>query len=128
MFFAPKFTIFTSGRAKKYREIHGIPDDIGTAVNVVAMVFGNIGDDSGTGVAFTRDPNTGENVIYGEYLKNAQGEDIVAGIRTPEPISKLKEEMPQVYNQLLKVRDILERHYKDMQDIEFTIERGKLYL
>jgi len=122
------FNSWNNERAKKYREIHGIPDDIGTAVNVVAMVFGNIGDDSGTGVAFTRDPNTGENVIYGEYLKNAQGEDIVAGIRTPEPISKLKEEMPQVYNQLLKVRDILERHYKDMQDIEFTIERGKLYL
>ncbi len=122
------FDSWNNERAIKYREIHGISDDMGTAVNVVAMVFGNMGNDSGTGVAFTRDPNTGENVFYGEYLKNAQGEDVVAGIRTPEPISKLEKEMPEVYKQLLKIRDILEKHYKDMQDIEFTIEKGKLYL
>ena len=93
----------------------------GTAVNVQAMVFGNTGNNSGTGVAFTRDPNTGEDEFYGDYLINAQGEDVVAGIRTPEPISRLKEEMPKVYDQLLQIRKKLETHYKEMQDIEFTV-------
>ena len=115
-------------RAIAYRKIYNISDDMGTAVNVQTMVFGNMGDDSGTGVAFTRNPATGENEFYGEFLMNAQGEDVVAGIRTPLPISKLKEVMPHVYEQLLEVRKILESRLKDMQDIEFTIERGKLYM
>ena len=92
------------------------------------MVFGNLGDDCGTGVCFTRDPSTGEKGLYGEFLTNAQGEDVVAGIRTPQPISDLKKVMPKIYDELLKVADLLERHYKDMQDIEFTVERGKLYI
>src|SRR5947207_14729690 len=100
----------------------------GTALNVQAMVFGNMGDTSGTGVAFTRDPNTGENVFYGDYLINAQGEDVVAGIRTPEPISKLHEEMPKVYQQLVEIREKLEKHYKEMQHIEFTVQEGALYM
>ena len=100
----------------------------GTAVNVQAMVFGNTGTNSGTGVAFTRDPNTGENEFFGDYLINAQGEDVVAGIRTPEPISQLKEEMPKVYEQLLGIRSKLESHYKEMQDIEFTVQEGTLYM
>ena len=104
------------------------PDDFGTAVSVVSMVFGNLGDDSGTGVAFTRDPNTGERKLFGEYLRNAQGEDVVAGIRTPEPISDLKEIAPGVYAQFVEIADKLERHYRDMQDLEFTVERGKLYM
>ena len=132
------FDSWNNPRAIKYREINKIPEDYGTAVNIVAMVFGNMGDTSGTGVAFTRNPSTGENVFYGEYLKNAQGEDVVAGIRTPQPLTKaqktspeqvsLEEEFPEVYQQLLKVRDILEKHYKDMQDIEFTIENGRLWM
>lgn len=122
------FDSWNNERAIKYREIHNIPDTLGTAVNIVTMVFGNMGDDSGTGVAFTRNPSTGGREFYGEYLINAQGEDVVAGIRTPQPISKLAEEMPEVYKQLLEVRDLLEKYYRDMQDIEFTIERGKLYM
>ena len=115
-------------RAHDYREFNRIPHDLGTAVNVVTMVFGNMGDDSGTGVAFTRDPNTGENVLYGEYLTNAQGEDVVAGVRTPEKISRMRDAMPEVYAQFEKIAQRLERHYRDMQDLEFTIERGKLYM
>ncbi len=122
------FKSWNSDRAIAYRNATGIPHDLGTAVNIVTMVFGNMGDDSATGVAFTRDPSTGEKVFWGEYLVNAQGEDVVAGIRTPKPIDELKKEMPQAYEQLLEIREILERHYKDMQDIEFTIERGKLWM
>ncbi len=115
-------------RAVDYRNYYGIPHDWGTAVNIVTMVFGNMGDDSGTGVTFTRDPATGEKVLWGEYLPNAQGEDVVAGIRTPYKIEELKEKMPEVYEQLVKVSELLERHYKDMQDMEFTVERGKLWM
>ena len=123
--------VFNSWNGKKaieYRRIERITGLKGTAVNVQAMVFGNMGDGSGTGVAFTRDPNTGENVFYGEYLINAQGEDVVAGIRTPEPIAKLDSEMPKVYAQLMDIRSALEKHYKDMQDIEFTVQDGVLYM
>jgi len=122
------FGSWNNKRAVSYRNIHGIPHNIGTAVNVQAMVFGNMGQDSGTGVAFTRNPATGEDKFYGEYLMNAQGEDVVAGIRTPKHISKLKEEMPEVYKQLIDIRKKLEEHYKDMQDVEFTIQEGKLYM
>jgi len=122
------FRSWNNERAIKYRELNKISGLLGTAVNIVAMVFGNMGDDSGTGVCFTRNPSTGDNEFYGEYLPNAQGEDVVAGIRTPFPISKLKEDNRKVYEQLLKVRQILEKHYKDMQDIEFTIEKNKLYI
>ncbi len=122
------FDSWNTPRAKVYREANRISENLGTAVNVQAMVFGNMGDDSGTGVAFTRNPSTGENRIYGEYLLNAQGEDVVAGIRTPQPLEKLKEELPETYQQFLDVSRKLETHYRDMQDIEFTIERGKLYL
>jgi pyruvate,orthophosphate dikinase len=124
------FKSWNSPRCVTYRKEFKITPDIanGTAVNVVAMVFGNMGNDSATGVAFTRDPATGENVLFGEYLTNAQGEDVVAGVRTPKPISKMKDEMPQTYQELLKIRDILERHYREVQDFEFTIERGKLYI
>jgi len=123
--------VFDSWNGKKaieYRRIERITGLKGTAVNVQAMVFGNMGNTSGTGVAFTRDPNTGENVFYGDYLINAQGEDVVAGIRTPEPISKLHETMPEVYAQLCDIRQVLEKHYKDMQDIEFTVQEGVLYM
>jgi len=122
------FESWNNPRAKVYRKINKIPDDLGTAVNVQTMVFGNMGNNCGTGVAFTRDPATGENVVFGEYLINAQGEDVVAGIRTPQPISKLKEEMPEAYEQFVQTCSLLEKHYKDMQDIEFTIENGKLYI
>ena len=134
------FKSWNGKRAISYRRIEGIPDEWGTAVNVQAMVFGNMGDDSATGVAFTRNPATGENKFYGEWLVNAQGEDVVAGIRTPSPLNtetkndqnrhlkSLEEEMPSTYRQLLKIRDTLEKHYKDMQDIEFTIQAGKLYM
>jgi pyruvate,orthophosphate dikinase len=122
------FDSWNSQRAIDYRRFNKIPDDFGTAVSVVSMVFGNLGDDSGTGVAFTRDPNTGERKLFGEYLRNAQGEDVVAGIRTPEPISDLKEIAPAVYGQFVDIADKLERHYRDMQDLEFTVERGKLYM
>ncbi|RKY04206.1 pyruvate, phosphate dikinase [Candidatus Poribacteria bacterium] len=122
------FESWNNERAIIYRKIHDIPDDLGTAVNVQAMVFGNMGETSGTGVAFTRNPATGEKKVYGEFLINAQGEDVVAGIRTPQPIDELAEIMPDVYKQLMEVCEKLERHYKDMQDIEFTVQEGKLYL
>ena len=123
--------VFDSWFAKKateYRRIHGIPADWGTAVTVMAMVFGNLGETSGTGVGFTRDPRTGDRHFYAEFLANAQGEDVVAGIRTPEHIDDLRRRMPAIYDELLGIADRLERHYKDMQDIEFTIQEGKLYL
>ena len=122
------FKSWMNERAIKYREINEIRGLLGTAVNVVEMVFGNMGDDSGTGVGFTRNPNTGEKEFYAEFLPNAQGEDVVAGIRTPMKIEELKRRLPEVYDQLLKVAELLEKHYKDVQDIEFTVERGKLYL
>ena len=108
--------------------MNDIPSDWGTAVNVQMMVFGNTGEKSGTGVAFSRDPATGENKLYGEFLINAQGEDVVAGIRTPYHIQKLKEIMPDVYDQFIEVAERLEKHYRDMQDMEFTIEDGKLFM
>ncbi len=132
------FSSWNNPRAIAYRQLNNIPDDIGTAVNVQAMVFGNLGEDCATGVAFTRNPATGENVLYGEYLINAQGEDVVAGIRTPQPINRLQktdpqmvsleETMPEAYAELERIRSILDRHYRDMQDVEFTIERGKLWM
>jgi len=122
------FDSWNSKRAIEYRRYQRIPDDWGTAVNVVSMVFGNMGDDSGTGVAFTRDPNTGENKLFGEYLRNAQGEDVVAGIRNPEKISDLEHSQPAVYRQFCDIARRLERHYKDVQDLEFTVERGTLYM
>ena len=122
------FASWFGKRANDYRNSQKIAHDLGTAVNVVTMVYGNMGDDSGTGVAFTRDPNTGEGVLYGEYLVNAQGEDVVAGIRTPAKISHLAEEMPAAYAEFQAIGRQLERHYKDVQDLEFTIERGKLYM
>ena len=105
--------------------MNDIPGDWGTAVNVQAMVFGNMGETSGTGVAFTRNPSTGEKGIYGEYLINAQGEDVVAGVRTPQPISKLAEDLPECYKEFMEIANKLEQHYKDMQDMEFTIQEGK---
>jgi pyruvate,orthophosphate dikinase len=122
------FDSWNNRRAIEYRRIHKIPDTLGTAVTVQAMVYGNLGDDSGTGVAFTRDPSTGENQFFGEFLVNAQGEDVVAGIRTPQPIAKLKDLMPAVFDQLEATSLTLERHNRDMQDIEFTIERGRLFM
>jgi len=134
------FNSWTNKRAQTYRRLHGIPDEWGTAVNVQAMVFGNMGDDSATGVCFTRNPSTGENLFYGEYLVNAQGEDVVAGIRTPQPLSlaektsagislpSLEEVMPNLYAELDGVRHTLESHYQDMQDLEFTIQKGKLWI
>src|SRR5438270_3259130 len=122
------FDSWNSPRAQVYRRTYSIPDDLGTAVNVVQMVFGNKGDGSATGVAFTRDPSTGEQGVYGEYLVNAQGEDVVAGTRTPQPLEEMRERLPEAYEQLLETMGSLERHYRDMQDIEFTIEEGKLYL
>lgn len=122
------FRSWDNPRAIVYRRLNDIPSDWGTAVNVQEMVYGNMGEDSGTGVAFTRNPATGEKKLYGEYLMNAQGEDVVAGIRTPEPIDKLKEVNPEIYNQFAEIADKLEKHYRDMQDMEFTIERGKLFM
>ena len=134
------FNSWMNQRATTYRRLHDIPADWGTAVNIQAMVFGNMGDDCATGVAFTRDPSTGENMFYGEYLVNAQGEDVVAGIRTPQPLTLLSKEragetmpameevMPEVYQQLADVRLLLEKHYRDMQDIEFTVQQNKLYM
>jgi pyruvate, orthophosphate dikinase len=131
------FGSWRNPRANTYRRLHDIPEEWGTAVNVQTMVFGNMGDDCATGVCFTRDPSTGQNVFYGEYLVNAQGEDVVAGIRTPQPLSKagakpgetpLEAAMPGPYAELLKVREKLEQHYRDMQDLEFTIQQGKLYM
>jgi pyruvate, orthophosphate dikinase len=121
------FRSWDNPRAIYYRRMNDIPGDWGTAVNVQAMVFGNMGETSGTGVAFTRNPSTGEAKIYGEYLINAQGEDVVAGIRTPLPITKLEEDMPEVYKEFMRIANLLENHYKDMQDMEFTIEDKKLY-
>ncbi|HBH24685.1 MAG TPA: pyruvate, phosphate dikinase [Cytophagales bacterium] len=132
------FESWNNDRAKKYRALNGIPDEWGTAVNVQTMVYGNMGNDSATGVAFTRNPSTGENHFYGEYLLNAQGEDVVAGVRTPQSINRfgkkneqdvtLEVRMPEAYDQLMQIREKLEQHYKDMQDIEFTIEKGKLWM
>ena len=122
------FKSWNTSRAITYRRTEKIPDDIGTAVNVQSMVYGNAGDDCGTGVAFTRDPSTGEHAMFGEYLMNAQGEDVVAGVRTPVPISKLAEQNAEVYRQFDAMSNTLERHYKDMQDLEFTIEHGKLFM
>lgn len=124
------FGSWMNKRAIDYRRINKIPEGsmLGTAVSVVTMVFGNMGDDSGTGVAFTRDPATGENRRYGEFLVNAQGEDVVAGIRTPEDLEGLKKVSKQAYDDLYRIFDILEKHYKDMQDVEFTVEHGKLYM
>ncbi|MEM3685348.1 MAG: pyruvate, phosphate dikinase, partial [Conexivisphaerales archaeon] len=122
------FDSWYNPRAKEYRRIYKIPEELGTAVNIVEMVYGNLDSKSATGVAFTRNPSTGERTLYGEFLVQAQGEDVVAGIRTPLPIDKLREEMPTAYKQLIEVSSKLERHFKDMQDIEFTIERGRLYM
>src|SRR6266704_408137 len=134
------FGSWMNQRAITYRRLHGIPESWGTAVNVQAMVFGNMGEDCATGVAFTRNPSTGTNLFYGEYLVNAQGEDVVAGIRTPQHLTvagknaqksdapAMEEVMPEVFKQLAGVRQTLERHYRDMQDIEFTVQRGKLYM
>ncbi len=122
------FDSWDAPRAQVYRRTYEIPDDLGTAVNVVQMVFGNKGESSGTGVCFTRDPATGETLLYGEFLVNAQGEDVVAGIRTPEPISAMEEQLPEAYAELVETLDLLEAHYRDMQDIEFTVEEGHLYL
>jgi pyruvate, orthophosphate dikinase len=119
---------WTLKKAKDYRRVHAIPENLGTAVSVVSMVFGNLGDDSGTGVAFTRNPSTGEKRFYGEFLLNAQGEDVVAGIRTPLDIDEMAEKLPDAYKDLIATQERLERHYRDMQDLEFTVERGKLYL
>lgn len=122
------FDSWNNQRAIVYRRLQKIPDHLGTAVNIQSMVFGNMGNDSGTGVAFTRNPSTGESKLYGEYLINAQGEDVVAGIRTPQPIATLQNEMPEVYQQFVETCHLLEKHYQDMQDIEFTVERGKLFI
>ena len=122
------FRSWDNPRAIYYRRMNDIPSSWGTAVNVQAMVFGNMGEDSGTGVAFTRDPSTGEKRLYGEFLMNAQGEDVVAGIRTPQPISALQNTMPEVYEQFVNIANTLEDHYRDMQDMEFTIEHAKLYM
>jgi pyruvate,orthophosphate dikinase len=122
------FDSWNSPRAQVYRRTYDIPDDLGTAVNVVEMVFGNRGESSGTGVCFTRDPATGERRLYGEFLSNAQGEDVVAGIRTPEPIESMREKMPAAFDQLVETLERLEAHYRDLQDIEFTVEEGRLYL
>ncbi|MDQ3687384.1 MAG: pyruvate, phosphate dikinase [Acidobacteriota bacterium] len=125
---AAVFNSWMGRRAIDYRRVNRIADDLGTAVNVQAMVFGNMGAESGTGVAFTRNPSTGEKAIYGEYLLNAQGEDVVAGIRTPQPIAQLRAELPSVYEEFKTITEQLERHYSDMQDVEFTIERGHLWM
>ena len=122
------FESWMGKRAIDYRKATNISDDLGTAVNIVTMVFGNMGDDSGTGVAFTRNPSTGDKKMMGEYLLNAQGEDVVAGIRNTDQIENLVTTMPDVYNQFMDITGKLEKHYKDMQDVEFTIERGKLWM
>ncbi|MGS2779648.1 pyruvate, phosphate dikinase [Robertmurraya sp. GLU-23] len=122
------FNSWNNQRAIVYRRLNKIPDHLGTAVNIQSMVFGNMGNDSGTGVAFTRNPSTGEKILYGEYLINAQGEDVVAGIRTPQPIATLKADLPGVFKQFAETCNLLENHYKEMQDIEFTVERGQLFI
>ncbi|HEY8196677.1 MAG TPA: pyruvate, phosphate dikinase [Gemmatimonadales bacterium] len=125
---AAVFESWNTRRAIDYRKLHDIPDSMGTAVNIVAMVFGNLGEDSGTGVTFSRDPSTGEQRLYGEFLLNAQGEDVVSGSRTPLPIDQLKERLPHAYQELERLARTLERHFRDVQDMEFTIERGNLYM
>ncbi|MEE1170202.1 MAG: PEP/pyruvate-binding domain-containing protein, partial [Anaerovoracaceae bacterium] len=122
------FRSWNTERAVLYRELNNIDSTLGTAVNVQEMAFGNMGEDSCTGVAFTRSPSTGEKKIFGEFLVNAQGEDVVAGIRTPQPIAEMAETFPEVYEQFIKIAELLETHYKNMQDMEFTVERGKLYM
>ncbi|MDP3486958.1 MAG: pyruvate, phosphate dikinase, partial [Bacillota bacterium] len=122
------FQSWQNERAKIYRKLHNIPDNLGTAVNIQSMVFGNLGPTSGTGVCFTRNPSTGEKKLFGEFLVNAQGEDVVSGTRTPESVDTLAELVPDAYTNLKRVADLLEHHYRDMQDIEFTVERGKLYM
>lgn len=122
------FRSWNNQRAMVYRKVYGIPDTLGTAVNIQSMVFGNRGEDCGTGVLFTRNPSTGDNLLYGEYLTNAQGEDVVAGVRTPLPIAQLEQEMPEVYTRLVEIANRLEMHYKDLQDIEFTVEKGELFI
>ena len=122
------FRSWNNDRAILYRNLNGIAHDLGTAVNVQSMVFGNMGDTSGTGVAFTRNPADGTNEIFGEFLVNAQGEDVVAGVRTPMNIKKMADAFPQAYSDFIKIADLLEKHYKDVQDMEFTVERGKLYM
>ncbi len=125
---AAVFESWNTRRAIDYRKLHDIPDTMGTAVNIVAMVFGNLGEDSGTGVAFSRNPSTGERMLYGEYLLNAQGEDVVSGSRTPKPIHSLKDQLPHTYQELERVARTLERHFRDVQDMEFTVERGRMYM
>ena len=122
------FGSWMTPRAVRYREVENIRGLLGTAVNVQSMVYGNMGDDSGTGVGFTRNPSTGENKFFGEFLVNAQGEDVVAGIRTPQPVAEMAKWNKEIYNQILGIKKTLEDHYRDMQDIEFTIERGTLYM
>ena len=122
------FHSWNTDRARLYRRQERIPDDLGTAVNIMAMVFGNLGDDSGTGVAFTRDPATGRRGSYGDYLPNAQGEDVVAGIRNTLSLDELERPRPASHAELLRIMGVLERHYRDMCDIEFTVERGKLWM
>jgi pyruvate,orthophosphate dikinase len=122
------FGSWMNDRAIVYRRKYNIPSEWGTAVNVQAMVYGNTGDKSGSGVAFTRDPAMGEKILYGEFLINAQGEDVVAGVRTPEPVAQLKKHMPKAFQELEKIRQTLERHFKDMQDFEFTIQDGKVFM
>ncbi|MEX0786128.1 MAG: PEP/pyruvate-binding domain-containing protein, partial [Dehalococcoidia bacterium] len=122
------FDSWNNPRAMHYRRIESIPDDLGTAVNVQAMVFGNMGDDSGSGVAFTRDPVSGDREIWGEFLRNAQGEDVVAGIRTPTPIAELKAQWPELYEEFATIAQKLDKHYRDAMDIELTVEQGKLYM
>ncbi len=122
------FGSWNGKRAVDYRNAAGIAHDLGTAVNIVTMVFGNMGSNSGTGVAFTRDPSTGENKMYGDYLLNAQGEDVVAGIRNTEKIENLVKDLPQAYKEFMEITDKLENHYREMQDVEFTIENGKLWM
>jgi len=128
MAIAAVFRSWNNHRARVYRKVHHIPDDLGTAVTVQCMVFGNMGWDSATGVVFSRNPATGERGMYGEYLLNAQGEDVVAGIRTPRPIDRMADDLPEAYRELRRAVETLERHYRDMQDVEFTVERGRLYL
>src|SRR5205823_10691763 len=122
------FRSWNNERARHYRRMNQISDDLGTAVNVQCMVFGNLGETSGTGVGFTRNPSTGAKEFYGEFLENAQGEDVVAGIRTPRPIAELQKVMPEAYKQLRDITTRLERHYKDVQDFEFTIQDNTLYM
>ena len=122
------FRSWNNDRAIRYRRMERIPHSLGTAVNVQSMVFGNMGNTSGTGVAFTRSPVNGDNHVYGEFLVNAQGEDVVAGIRTPKPISEMAESFPEVYEDFMNIAKVLEQHYKDAQDMEFTVERNKLYM